>query len=178
MTCIPTTIPEVLLITPDVFPDARGAFFESFNQAKMQALGIQDSFIQDNVSINTKGVLRGLHFQTGDFAQSKLVTVICGEVFDVAVDCRKDSPTYGKWVSAILSEENHQMLYIPKGFAHGFYALKDTRFLYKVGGSYYNKEASSGVLWNDPQLSINWPLVDAAPPVLSPQDQGLPPFGV
>lgn len=178
MTITPTDIPDVLLLTPDIFPDERGAFFESYNQEKIQGLGILDSFIQDNISINKKGVLRGLHFQTGEFAQSKLVSVISGEVFDVAVDARPNSPTYGKWVSATLSDQNHQMLYIPKGFAHGFYALKDSIFLYKVAGAYYKKESASGILWNDPTLSIHWPLVDAAPPILSTQDQALPKFGV
>lgn len=176
MHATPTAIPDVLVVTPDLFPDERGMFFESFNQDKIKGLGIQDTFIQDNVSISKKGVLRGLHFQTGEYAQGKLVSVIAGEVFDVAVDIRPSSVTYGKWVGVTLSGENHTMLYIPRGFAHGFVVIsEEARFFYKVSGSYYVRDASSGIIWNDPTLAIDWPLSGTVP-ILSPQDASLPPF--
>lgn len=174
----PTAIPDVLLLTPDIFPDDRGSFFESYNQEKFRALGIGDAFIQDNISISKAMVLRGLHYQAEPHMQGKLVSVLRGEVLDVAVDIRLGSPTYGKWVSAVLSEENHQMLYIPSGFAHGFFVRRDAIFSYKVSGAYYVKEAATGIIWNDPTLAIDWGFESSVTPILSAQDQALPLFGV
>ncbi len=169
-----TTLPGVFLIKPDIFPDSRGIFFESYNRQKFVEIGINDEFIQDSVSISKKNVLRGLHFQKDAFAQAKLVSVISGEVFDVAVDLVPGSSTYGKWFGTKLSGDDHMMMYVPKGFAHGFYVLSDeARFLYKLSGSFYNKEASSGIIWNDPKLGIAWPLSEAEP-IVSEQDLALP----
>ena len=177
MTVTPTAIPEVLQIQPDVFTDDRGSFFESYNQDQFIQAGITDVFIQDNVSTSKQGVLRGLHYQATPYMQGKLVNVSYGEVFDVAVDIRKDSPTYGKWVGVTLSADNHTMLFIPSGFAHGFYVLSsEARFSYKVSGSGYNKENSTGILWNDPTLAIAWPLVAGMTLTLSAQDSALPHF--
>lgn len=168
-----TTLPDVFLIQPDLFPDERGTFFESYNRQTFKNLGINDDFIQDSVSISKKGVLRGLHFQKPPYSQAKLVSVITGEVFDVAVDVRPNSQSYGKWFGTKLSGENHTMMYVPEGFAHGFYVLStEVRFLYKISGSFYNKEASTGIIWNDPTLNISWPL--DGQPLLSQQDQALP----
>lgn len=171
-----TTLPGVFLFKPEVFPDDRGAFFESYNRQVLEELGIKDEFIQDSVSVSKKNVLRGLHYQKEPFAQAKLVSVMAGEVYDVAVDIRPGSPTYGKWFGVRLSGEDHTMMYIPKGFAHGFYVLSDeARFFYKLAGSFYNKEASSGIVWNDPSLGIQWPLASKEP-LLSAQDRNLPKF--
>ncbi len=175
MNVTPTKIPDVLLISPDVFTDERGSFFESYNQAKFEQLGIHDSFIQDNLSTSKQGVLRGLHFQKDPYAQAKLVSVVAGEVFDVAVDLRPQSPTYGNWIGETLSEENHQMLYIPAGFAHGFYVLSgEAKFSYKIAGGVYNKESSTGIMWNDPTIAVEWPLLPNSTPILSVQDAALP----
>lgn len=172
----PTSLQGLSLIKPTIFPDDRGYFLESYNKEELHKLGIGDEFIQDNLSTNKKGVLRGLHFQKEPYAQAKLVSVVQGSVYDVAVDLRNGSPTYGKWFGVLLSAKDHTMMYIPKGFAHGFYVLEDnTRFIYKVSGSFYNKAASTGILWNDPGLGITWPL-DGNEPMLSVQDRSLPPF--
>ena len=154
-------IPDVKLIEPDVFEDERGFFFESFNQQKFnEAIGLDVTFVQDNHSKSKKGVLRGLHYQEEPFAQGKLVRVIRGEVFDAAVDIRKDSPTYGQWVSEVLSADNCKQLWIPEGFAHGFLALTDeTEFLYKTT-DFYNKEAERLIHWNKNDFDIKWPLND------------------
>lgn len=151
-------IPGVYLIEPQVFGDDRGFFFESFNHAKFeQAIGEKVSFVQDNHSKSTKGVLRGLHYQDPR-PQGKLVRVTQGKVFDVAVDIRRDSPTYGKWVAEILSADNKKQLWIPEGLAHGFLVLSDTaEFLYKTT-EYYAPEFEKCVIWNDPVLAIQWPL--------------------
>ena len=173
MKAIPLAIPDVFLIEPQVFGDERGFFFESFNQAKFeQAIGKKVSFVQDNHSKSAKGVLRGLHYQDPK-PQGKLVRVTLGEVFDVAVDVRKGSPTYGQWVAEILSADNKKQLWIPEGFAHGFLVLSDTaEFLYKTT-DYYAPEHEQCILWNDPDLRIKWPLNGL--PKLSPKDQnGLP----
>jgi dTDP-4-dehydrorhamnose 3,5-epimerase len=160
-------IPNIVLIKPSVFEDSRGYFFESYNKNKFLEAGITDDFVQSNQSLSQKGVLRGLHFQMPPFAQSKLVRVIKGEVLDIAVDIRKNSPTYGKHISVILSEENKNILYVPEGFAHGFLTLKDdTIFSYKCG-NVYNKEAERGIMWNDSQLNIDWKIAE---PLLSPKD--------
>ena len=169
MQATPLAIPDVFLIEPRVFGDDRGFFFESFNHARFEAaIGRQVSFVQDNHSRSNKGVLRGLHFQTQN-AQGKLVRVSQGAVFDVAVDIRKGSPTYGSWVGEILSAENKRQLWIPEGLAHGFLVLSDSaEFLYKTT-NYYAPEYECCIIWNDPDLAIEWPL-DVVP-ALSQKDQ-------
>jgi dTDP-4-dehydrorhamnose 3,5-epimerase len=151
-----TKIEGLLIIHPDVFPDERGYFYESFQKEKFRALGIDADFVQDNESMSSKDVLRGLHYQAPPFAQGKLVRVVRGSVMDVAVDMRKNSGTFGKWESVVLSAENKLMLWIPEGFAHGFITLEDsTIFQYKCT-NYYNKESECGIIWNDPELGIDW----------------------
>jgi dTDP-4-dehydrorhamnose 3,5-epimerase len=154
-------IPDVKMIEPDVFEDERGFFYESFNQQKFnEAIGENITFVQDNHSKSSKGVLRGLHYQEPPFAQGKLVRVIAGEVFDVAVDVRKDSPTYGQWVAEVLSVENKKQLWIPEGFAHGFLTLSDyAEFLYKTT-DYYNSESERSIHWKNNEFNIDWPTVD------------------
>ena len=162
MKVTPLNIPDVKLIEPDVFEDERGFFYESFNQQKFnQAIGQYILFVQDNHSKSTKGVLRGLHYQEEPFAQGKLVRVIAGEVFDVAVDVRKDSPTYGQWVAVVLSGENKKQLWIPEGFAHGFLTLSnEAEFLYKTT-DFYNKESEKSIHWKNNEFNIDWPEVEA-----------------
>lgn len=161
MNVTPTAIPDVVVIEPDVFGDDRGFFFESFNQKKLEdVLGRNVDFVQDNHSMSVKGVLRGLHYQVAPHSQGKLVRVIQGEVFDVAVDIRKGSPTFGRWVSEILSADNKKQLWIPEGFAHGFLTLSDrAEFLYKTT-NFYHKDSERSIIWNDPFLNIFWPLSD------------------
>mgnify|MGYP003347741023 CR=1 FL=1 len=155
----PSTIPEVIVIEPKVFGDARGFFFESFNQNKFEeAVKRKINFVQDNHSKSIKGVLRGLHYQLPPKAQGKLVRVIQGEVFDVAVDLRQSSPTFGKWVGEILSSDNKKQMWIPEGFAHGFVTLSDTaEFLYKTT-DFYSKELERAINWNDKTIGIEWPI--------------------
>ena len=152
-----TSIEGCFIIKPSVFEDERGAFFESFNQQKFEELtGLAIDFVQDNQSISKKGVLRGLHFQKGEYAQAKLVRVIKGEVMDVAVDLRPDSSTFGKHVSVILNETNNLQLFVPRGFAHGFITLSEEAiFAYKCD-NYYNKSYESGIIYSDPDLDIDW----------------------
>lgn len=152
-------IADVILLEPRVFNDERGFFFESFNKARFSELtGIDIDFVQDNHSYSTQGVLRGLHYQMEPKAQGKLVRIVSGEVFDVAVDIRKDSPTFGKWVGEILSAENKKQLWIPAGFAHGFLTLsKYAEMLYKTT-DYYAPECERSIIWNDPDIGIDWPL--------------------
>ena len=152
------SIPDVLLIEPQVFGDERGFFFESFNQNKFEeVISKKINFVQDNHSKSVKGVLRGLHYQLPPKAQGKLVRVIHGEVFDVAVDIRKSSPTFGKWVGEILSSDNKKQMWIPEGFAHGFVTLSDTaEFLYKTT-DFYSKEHEQAIRWNDETIGIKWP---------------------
>ena len=159
MKATPLAIPEVILFEPTVFTDERGFFFESFNHKKFEeAVGYSVNFVQDNHSKSTKGVLRGLHYQLAPMAQGKLVRVTQGEVFDVAVDIRKDSPTFGKWVGEKLSAENKKQLWVPEGFAHGFLTLSDTaEFLYKVT-NYYSTEHEQCIVWDDKNIDINWPI--------------------
>jgi len=159
MKATPLGIPDVVLIEPQVFGDERGFFFESFNQRKFEeAIGYSVEFVQDNHSRSAKGVLRGLHYQLPPYAQGKLVRVVSGEVFDVAVDIRKSSPTFGNWVSAYLSGENKKQLWIPAGFAHGFIVLSENAdFLYKTT-SYYSQEYERSIIWNDVDLNIQWPI--------------------
>ena len=172
MQVIPTAIAEVLIIEPRVFGDTRGFFYESFNQkAFNQATGTNYQFVQDNHSRSSKGVLRGLHYQV-DHPQGKLVRVARGAVFDVAVDIRKSSPTFGKWVGVELSEENHRQLWVPPGFAHGFVVLSETAdFLYKTT-DYYAPAHERSIAWNDPDIGIEWPLGQhgIASPQLSVKD--------
>jgi dTDP-4-dehydrorhamnose 3,5-epimerase len=169
MKASPTAIADVLLIEPRVFGDARGFFYESFNaRAFAQATGVDLSFVQDNHSKSARGVLRGLHYQS-QRAQGKLVRVVSGEVFDVAVDIRPQSPTYGKWIGEMLSAGNHRQLWIPPGLAHGFLVLSDTaEFLYKTT-DYYAPEFERCLSWDDPALNIEWPL-DGSTPLVSAKD--------
>ena len=168
MKATPLAIPEVILFEPKVFGDDRGFFYESFNQARFEeAVGYQVDFVQDNHSKSRQGVLRGLHYQIQQ-AQGKLVRVAQGEVFDVAVDIRRSSPTFGQWVGAILSAENKHQLWVPKGFAHGFVVLSETaEFLYKTS-DYYAPAHERSILWNDPDLGIDWRISHA--PTLSAKD--------
>lgn len=150
-----TEIKDVVIIEPHVFGDNRGYFCETYNQREFQAAGINDVFVQDNESESCKGVLRGLHYQE-KHPQSKLVRVTCGEVFDVAVDIRPESETFGKWVGVVLSEDNKKQLYIPKGFAHGFLVIsKKAKFSYKCGDFYYPDD-QRGIMYDDPDININW----------------------
>lgn len=152
-----TKLKGCFILEPRVYQDNRGYFFESFNQKEFNLnIGLQINFIQDNESLSSKGVLRGLHFQEGEFAQAKLVRVIKGSVLDVAVDIRVDSLTFGQYVSVELNEENKKQLFVPRGFAHGFIVLSDTAiFSYKCD-NFYNKNAERGIIYNDPTLNINW----------------------
>lgn len=163
-----TAIPEVLLIEPRVFGDARGFFFESFNQKKWRELtGLDRLFVQDNHSRSDRGVLRGLHYQIRQ-AQGKLVRVVLGEVFDVAIDLRRSSATFGQWVGAVLSAENKNQLWIPEGFGHGFVVLSESaEFLYRTT-DYWAPEHERCIIWNDLDIGIDWPIASA--PILSPKD--------
>ena len=173
MNIIKTPIKNLLVLEPKVFEDERGYFFESFNKKKLEDIGIKESFVQDNQSLSNKNVLRGLHFQAPPFAQGKLVRVIKGSVLDVAVDIRKDSPTFGNYFSVILSEKNKKMFWIPPGFAHGFLTLEDqTIFSYKCSGD-YNLSSEGSLLWNDPHLKIEWNIDQ---PIVSAKDQEAQPF--
>ena len=173
MKAIDTAIPDVKIIEPTVFADDRGFFFESFNKAKFEAaIGRSADFVQDNHSRSGKGVLRGLHYQLPPHAQAKLVRVVAGEVYDVAVDIRKSSPTFGHWVGVLLSAENKRQLWIPEGFAHGFLTLSDhVEFLYKTT-NYYEPESDRGIRWDDPQIGIDWKVTE--PLTLSSKDQQQP----
>ncbi len=164
-------IPEVILIEPKVFKDKRGFFMETYKITDFANFGIKENFVQENHSFSFKGILRGLHYQHPPFAQGKLVRVVKGEIFDVAVDIRKGSPTYGKWVAEILSEENKKALYIPVGFAHGFCVLSEVaEVIYKVT-NLYSPESEAGVFWNDETLNIEWPIRE---PILSEKDKKWP----
>jgi dTDP-4-dehydrorhamnose 3,5-epimerase len=164
------SIPDVWLITPKVFGDDRGFFYESFNAREFEKhVGYVPTFVQDNHSKSARGVLRGLHYQLPPHAQGKLVRVTAGEVFDVAVDIRKSSPTFGKWVGAVLSSANHYQLWIPPGFAHAFITLSQTaEFLYKTT-DFYAPQSERSIIWNDPVIGIDWPF--AGEPILSAKDQ-------
>jgi dTDP-4-dehydrorhamnose 3,5-epimerase len=177
MKTTPTAIPGVLIIEPQVFGDARGFFYESFNQqAFNDATGTHHQFVQDNHSRSAKGVLRGLHYQTRQ-PQGKLVRVVRGAVFDVAVDIRPDSPAFGRWVGVELTEDNHKQLWVPPGLAHGFLVLSDTAdFLYKTS-DYYAPEFERCIAWDDPAIGIDWPL-DGLTPKLSAKDLLGQPLGV
>ena len=163
------------VIEPKVFGDARGYFFESYNYNDYAAAGITQEFVQDNQSASKKGVLRGLHFQK-NFPQDKLVRVINGEVFDVAVDLREGSKTYGKWFGVVLSAENKKQFFIPKNFAHGFVVLSDyAEFAYKCT-DFYHPDDEGGIIWNDPDIGIDWPVEDESELIFSDKDQTWPQF--
>jgi dTDP-4-dehydrorhamnose 3,5-epimerase len=156
MELLKTQIEGLLILKPQIFIDARGLFFESYNEKTFESLGILDKFVQDNQSLSQKGVIRGLHYQKPPFAQAKLVRVIKGAALDVAVDIRKNSPTYGKYFSILLTGENNVQFYLPSGFAHGFASLEDdTIFAYKCS-NFYNKESEESIIYNDPILNIDW----------------------
>lgn len=181
MNIIRTAISDIIIIEPRVFEDERGWFMESFNEKtfseQLEKLGLASphSFVQDNHSCSAKGVLRGLHYQLPPNGQGKLVRVTKGSAYDVAVDIRENSPTFGQWVGVELSDVNQRMLWIPEGFAHGFVALEeDTHFLYKTT-DFYNKECEASICWNDPQLAIDWPI---AAPILNEKDKLAPPFSM
>ena len=169
MTIEPTPLAGVVVIRPKVFGDDRGFFFESWNRQQFQDAGLPSDFVQDNHSRSRQGILRGLHYQT-EQPQGKLVRVAAGEVFDVAVDLRNDSPTCGQWFGCMLSAENKAQLWVPPGFAHGFYVLSPyADFLYKCS-DYYHPESEVTLAWNDPTVAIDWPLVNGQPPELSAKD--------
>ena len=164
-------IPEVILIKPKVFDDDRGFFIETYKMPDFVDAGITDSFVQDNHSRSTKGVLRGLHYQNPPFVHGKLVRVIKGQIFDVAVDIRKGSPTYGRWVGEILSEENKGILYIPEGFAHGFCILSEVADVVYKASRVYSPKAEAGIIWSDKDLNIEWPIKK---PIVSEKDGSWP----
>lgn len=172
MKITPTLLPEVWLIEPKVFTDERGYFFESFNQCIFEkVIGRSVSFVQDNHSLSKYGVLRGLHYQTAPYAQGKLVRVVSGEVFDVAVDIRRNSPRFGQWTAAYLTSENKHQLWIPEGFAHGFLTLSSSAELVYKTTNYYAPEFERCVKWNDAQIEIKWPLPEGINwPLLSTKD--------
>jgi dTDP-4-dehydrorhamnose 3,5-epimerase len=173
MNFIPLTIPDVIKIKPDTYSDGRGYFLESYHVERFRAAGITAAFVQDNHSLSQQGVIRGLHYQQEPHAQAKLVRVVQGAIFDVALDIRPQSKTFGKWVAERLDAQNHHMLYIPEGFAHGFCALENsTQVLYKVT-DYYHPNCERGLLWNDPTIQIVWPRLDL-PYQLSEKDQHYP----
>lgn len=174
MNFIPLELEGCFLIEPNVIRDERGYFMESFNEMRFNdGIGQQIHFVQDNQSQSSKGVLRGLHYQTGEFAQAKLVRVLEGEVLDIAVDIRPGSPTFGKSVSVVLSANNRQQLFIPRGFAHGFLVISESATFFYKCDNFYNKESEGGIYYADPQLEIDWQL-DSDNLIISEKDQNLP----
>jgi dTDP-4-dehydrorhamnose 3,5-epimerase len=175
-TATPLALPDVLLISGRRFTDDRGYFFETFRRNDFAQIGIDAAFVQENMSKSTlRGTVRGLHFQAPPYAQAKLVRVLCGAIFDVAVDIRKGSPQYGAWCGATLTAESGEQLYVPHGFAHGFFCLEDNTVVsYKVD-NYYDRPSEGGIIWDDPDLGIAWPK-DAGEAVLSEKDTKLPRF--
>lgn len=173
ITLTPTSIPDMVILDPQIFKDERGYFMETYNGEEFKEIGLNMPFVQDNESKSKKGVLRGLHFQK-KFPQGKLVRVLQGCVFDVGVDLRTDSPTYGKWEGVILSEQNKRMIYIPEGFAHGFLVLSDIAvFTYKCTNIYY-PQYDCGIRYDDPDIDIQWPTSDIKQVILSEKDKALP----
>ena len=170
MNVIPTSLEGLLIIEPNVFGDARGYFFETYHQRRYQSAGLDTTFVQDNLSFSKKNTLRGLHFQI-THPQTKLVQAVTGEIFDVAVDIRPESPTFGKWSSALLSEENKRQLFIPGGFAHGFCVLSESAHVAYKCSDYYSPGDEGGILWSDPAIAIDWPVKD---PMLSDKDKQYP----
>ena len=163
-------IPDVILVEPKLISDNRGFFYESFKESDFFKNGITEKFVQDNFSHSTRDVIRGLHYQQKPKAQAKLITVVTGKIFDAVVDIRKNSPSYGKWVSEILSEDDHRLLYVPEGFAHGFCVLsQEADVFYKVSNE-YSKEHERGIIWNDPTINISWPIEK---PIISDKDNQL-----
>ena len=173
MEYVPTAIPEVVLLKPKVFGDARGFFLETFRQSEFDAICGHQDFVQDNHSGSRQGILRGLHYQLRQ-TQGKLVRAAVGEVFDVAVDIRQGSPTFGKWVGAVLSAENRHQLWVPPGFAHGYYVMSEWAEFYYKATDYYAPEWERGILWNDPAIGIEWLLVAGKLPTLSIKDSEAP----
>ncbi|MFH0255784.1 dTDP-4-dehydrorhamnose 3,5-epimerase [Vibrio rumoiensis] len=170
MKVIDTNIADVKIIEPQVFGDERGFFMETWQQKKFEELVAQRTFVQDNHSKSSKGILRGLHYQTEN-TQGKLVRVISGEVYDVAVDLRKSSKTFGQWVGVVLSAVNNRQLWVPEGFAHGFYVMsEEAEFVYKCT-DYYNSSAEHSLIWNDPAIGIKWPVTSGKEPLLSEKDR-------
>jgi dTDP-4-dehydrorhamnose 3,5-epimerase len=170
MKIIDTDIEDVKIMEPQLFGDARGFFMETWRDDAFKEQVADVSFVQDNHSKSSQGILRGLHYQI-KHPQGKLVRVIAGEVFDVAVDLRKGSPTFGRWAGVVLSSDNRRLLWVPPGFAHGFYVMsEEAEFVYKCT-DYYAPEYERSILWNDPAISIEWPLVDGKPPMLSSKDE-------
>jgi len=167
-------IEGLVIIEPKVFGDHRGYFYESYHRQKFLENGLDLNFVQDNQSLSAKGILRGLHFQKPPHAQGKLVRVIRGSIYDVAVDIRKNSPTYGQWQGIELSDKNHKMFWIPPGFAHGFCTLEDNTIVNYKCTDYYNPDAEDGLMWNDPSLGIEWPM--DSEPILSEKDSDYTPF--
>ncbi len=174
MEFLPTRLPDVIVIRPEVFEDSRGFFMETWTRKDFEQVGIDADFVQDNYSSSVAGTVRGLHYQI-ERAQGKLVRVVKGEVFDVAVDIRKSSPDFGQWASEILSAENKKQMWIPPGFAHGFLVLSETtEFEYKCT-DYYAPEHERTICWDDPDIGVDWPLANGESPILSQKDQaGLP----
>lgn len=176
MNCIPTHLADCFVVEPKVIYDPRGYFMESFNEQTFRAqTGLSVHFVQDNQSHSTRGVLRGLHYQTGVHAQAKLVRVLFGEVLDIAVDIRPDSPTYGQHVSVLLSAENQRQFFIPRGFAHGFLVLSETATFFYKCDNFYHKESEAGIAYNDPALHIDW-VLPADEIILSEKDAHQPPL--
>ncbi|UCG28744.1 MAG: dTDP-4-dehydrorhamnose 3,5-epimerase [Bacteroidales bacterium] len=175
MKVIKTEIPDLLIIEPNVHEDERGYFFESYNQNNYREQGLDHTFVQDNESKSSFGVLRGLHYQLDPFAQVKLIRVLKGEIMDIAVDIRKNSPTFGKWLGMRLSEDNRKQLLIPGGFAHGFSVLSKTAVVFYKCDSFYNPEAERGIIFNDPFLAIDWGL-DTDEAIISDKDRSHPLF--
>jgi len=173
MEVIKTKIPDLLIIKPKVFEDSRGYFFESYNKRKLEEQNLEYDFVQDNESLSNYGTIRGLHYQLAPHAQTKLVRVITGKIYDVAVDIRKDSPTYGQWVGTELSEENKHQLLVPKGFAHGFSVLSSKAIVFYKCDSFYNPESERGINFRDKFLDIDWKINDKDA-IISPKDKILP----
>ena len=175
MKATPLAIPDVVLLEPRIFEDPRGHFYESYNTRTLaEVAGLSANFVQDNHSRSQRGVIRGLHYQLDPAPQGKLVRVVAGEIFDVAVDVRRSSPTFGKWVSQILSAENKRQVWIPVGFAHGFMALSDAAEVIYKATDFYDKAAERAIIWNDPDLAIAWPT--SVSPILSDKDAVAPRF--
>ena len=174
MRFLPTDIPEIILLEPEIMSDDRGFFMETYQAIRFAEAGIPVNFVQDNVSGSHRGILRGLHYQI-QHPQAKLIRVICGEIFDVAVDIRRSSPTFGKWTGIHLSSQNKRQIYIPTGFAHGFYVLSEWSEVFYKASDYYNPKWERTLIWNDKTLGIQWPLLGGDSPFLSAKDtRGLP----
>lgn len=170
MNIIETKLPGVLILEPDVYPDDRGYFLETFSSTRYEQAGIPGPFVQDNISFSKRGILRGLHFQYPQ-SQGKLIQVLSGEVMDIVVDIRMGSPTYSQWIGEVLSESNHRQIYVPPGFAHGYCVTGETAFFSYKCTDFYNPATEHGIIWNDPDIGIEWPI---ARPVLSKKDAVYP----